>query len=296
MTSFNLQIIVKSLLNHTFCRYRENLTKEELIHLLNVIDYETIEDRHLVDDPVLYPYIHWNRITKMQAVRMAARNLEILKFIDLKKYQYTIREVFFLIKRDYNILFKYFNFDFKNLSHDDAYFLLCLGNKDFYNLVDINKYSFNFIEMINIIRAYKYERNVILDMNYLELKNYQITEILIMTGKDNLDLFDINVLSTLNWLDLLIYQPEFLSKCDFEKFLNGDPFNLVQLIVLFDKPDLSYLLEKIDLKTITPFGWEKLLIFNPEKFASLCDFKKLNESNWIVIESYSPQLSVYKNN
>ena len=268
MKAFDLKIIVKATINHIFCMYKEILTKDELIHFFDSIDYETIEDRYLSDDSRLFPYIRWDKITKMQAVRMAARNLEILKFVDLKKYNYKIKEVFFLIKRDFNILFKYFDFDFKNLSHDDAYFLLCLGNKEFYHLIDIKKYNFNFIEMIDIIRAYEYNRNVILDLNYSELKNYQITEILIVTGEGNLDLFDIDSLSTLNWLDLLVYQPGFISRCDFNKFIEGDIFNLIQLVVLFDKPDLTYLLDNVDLDDITPFGWEKLLIARPDKYTN----------------------------
>jgi hypothetical protein len=91
---------------------KEELTKDELIHIFNTIDYDKIEDRYLADDSRLYPYIKWDRIGKMQAVRMASRNLEILNFVDLKKHQYRIREIFFLIKRDFNILFKYFDFGF----------------------------------------------------------------------------------------------------------------------------------------------------------------------------------------
>jgi hypothetical protein len=292
--AFDLNTIVKAMLNYTFCMYKDNLTKEELLHLFDTIDYEAIEDRYLADDPRLFPYIHWDKITKMQAVRMAARNLDILNYVDLKKYQYRIREVFFLIKRDFNILFKYFNFDFENLTRDDAYFLLCLGSDKFYKMVDVKKYDFNFIEMINIIRAYSYNRSVITDLNYSELKNYQITEVLIMTGEESLDLFNLDDLNTLNWIDLLMYQPDFIYRCDFEKFIDGDPFNLVQLIVMFDKPDLTYLLDRIDLNKITPFGWEKLLISRPDKFANICDFKKLNEANWAVISHYSPELIIHK--
>lgn len=294
MKAFDYNIILKSMLNYTFCMYKDILGNEELMHLFKVIDYEKIEDRFLVDDSRLFPYIHWDKVGKMQAVRMATRNLEVLNYVDLKKHDYTIREVFFLIKRDFNILFKYFNFDFKNLSHDDAYFILCLGSKRFYDMLDLKKYNFSFIEMINIIRAYNYNKNVIMDMDYSELKSYQITEILIKTGEESLDLFDLDCLNTLNWLDLLMYQPDFLYHCDFDKFIDGDPFNLVQLVVLFDKPDLAYLLDRIDLKKITPFGWEKLLISNPKKFASVCDFSKLNEANWAVILYYSPQLISYK--
>lgn len=294
MKSSDLSTIKKSMVNFAFCEYRDAFTKDELLHLFDSIDYETIEDRYLVDDPKLYPYIRWDKLTKMQAIRMAARNLDILNYVDLKKYQYKIREIFFLIKRDYNILFKYFDFDFKSLSHDDAHFLLCIGSEEFYNMIDIKKYEFNFIEMINIIRAYGYNKKVIIDLDYFELKNYQITEILIMTGEENLNLFDLNMLSTLNWLDLLMYQPDFLKFCNLQKFIEGDPFNLIQLIVLFDKPDLSYLLNNINLNNITPFGWEKLLIANPDKFKNLCDYKKLNENNWSVISAYSPELLEYK--
>ena len=81
---------------------------------------------------------------------------------------------------------------------------------------------------------------------------------------------------------------------NFEKFIDGDPFNLVQLVVLFDTPDLTYLLDEIDIKKITPFGWEKLLISRPDKFSAICDFTKLNEANWAVILYYSPQLISYK--
>ena len=266
MKSSDFQLISSSMLNYMFCMNRVDLSEKELFHMFDSIDYGKIEDRFLSDDPLLYPYIHWDRLEKMQSVRIAARNLDVLNYIDLKRYKYSIREIFFLIKKDYNILFKYFNFDFKNLSNEDAYFLLCIGNDEFYNMIEIQKYKFNFIEMMNIIRAYKYKKNVIIDLNYSELKNYQITEILIATGEESLDLFDIKCLSTLNWLDLLSYQPNFLYICDFEIFLSGDPFNLVQLVILFDKPDLTYLIDEIDKNEITPFGWEKLREAKPETF------------------------------
>jgi hypothetical protein len=282
------------MLNYLFSMQWDTLTQEELVHVCNSLYYPGLEDRYLADNPKLYPYIKWDRLEKMQAVRVATRNLDLLKVIDLKKHQYRIREIFFLILRNHQILFEYFNFDFNNLNQDDAYFLLCLGKEDFLKMVDITKYNFNFIEAINILRAYNYKREVMLALDYENLKSYQIAEILIMTGEEYLDLFSLDCLNTLDWLKILMYQPDFLSRCDFEKFIAGDPFNLIQLIVLFDKPDLSYLLESIDLKKITPFGWEKLLIARPDKYASLCDFRKLNEANWAVISNYSPELLVFK--
>ena len=43
-----------------------------------------------------------------------------------------------------------------------------------------------------------------------------------MTGEESLDLFDTNELSTLNWLELLNHQPDFIELCDTNKFKKGD--------------------------------------------------------------------------
>lgn len=294
MKGQDFQIITRAMINHLFCMGRDTLSNEELRHVCENMYYPAIEDRYLANDPALYPYIKWDRLDKMQAIRVVTRNPDLLEKIDLKKYNYKVKEVFFFIQKDYKNLFKYFDFDFSNLNQDDAYFLLCFGKEEFLELIDIKKYKFSFIESFEIIKAYNFQREVVELLNYDELKSYQITEILIMTGDEFLDLFSLDVLTTLDWLKLLMYQPGFINNCDFEKFIEGDPFNLVQLIVLFEKPDLSYLLDKIDLKKITPFGWEKLLIYKPDKFAPICDFSKLNESNWAVLLEECPELLKYK--
>ena len=187
-----------------------------------------------------------------------------------------------------------FNFDFDKLSQDDAYFLLCLGEQSFWPMVDTNKYKFSFIEAFDIMKAYQFNRSVVTDLNYKVLKSYQIAEVFIITGEEFLDLFDTDVLTTLDWLNVLVYQPKFIYKCDFDKFLRGDPFNLIQLIVLFDSPDLSYLIDQIDKNKITAFGWERLLIGKPDRFKDICDYKKLNEANWLVISQEAPELLSYK--
>lgn len=223
-----------------------------------------------------------------------SRNKCLLSKIDLKKYTYKVKDIFFLLQNDYTLIFKFFDFDFNNLSQEDAYAIFCLGKDEFLNLIDITKYNFGFIEMMDIIRAYKYRREVIEKLKYTSLKNYQVTEILMNTGEESIDLFNLEILSTLNWLDLLSQQPDFIYCCDFDKFVHGDPFNLIQLVVLFDKPDLTYLIDKIDINDITPFGWEKLLIYKSDKFIDRCDFSKLNEGNWSEISIAKPELLVYK--
>ena len=294
MTTENVNIILQSLMVNYFCLNYKDLTEKELIHLNESINYDNIPDRIIADDDYLHPYINWKRISKMKAIRLVSKNFDLIEVIDLKQYDYKIREIFWFIQVDYTRLFKFFNFDFDKCNHEDVYLLLCLGEKYFEDLIDIESYNFSFLEMMDIIRAYKYQRHIILRLNYSKLKNYQFTEIISNTGIENLDLFDIDDLSTLNWIELLNYQPHFIEKCDFEKFKIGDVFNLIQLIVLFIEPDLSYLLDDVDKSQITAFGWEKLLICNPNKFADICDFSKLNEDNWSRIVIHQPELLVHK--
>ena len=294
MTSENLNIISNALMVNYFCSNFEELDSKELIHFGESIDYENIPDRLISDNDYLHPYIKWDRISKMKAIRLVSKNFELIDIINLKRYDYKIREIFWFIQFDYTRLFNLFNFNFNNCSHEDVYLLLCLGEKHFENFIKIEDFKFSFLETMDIIRAYKYQRHIMLRLNYSILKNYQFTEIISNTGEENLDLFDINELSTLNWIELLNHQPDFINKCDFDKFKSGDIFNLIQLIVLFSEPDLSYLLDDIDKKQITSFGWEKLLICNPVKFVDICDFSKLNEDNWSRIVIHQPELLVHK--
>jgi len=294
MQKQNFNIILQSLLTDFFCKNFSELSEKEIKHINKYIDYESVPDRIISDNLHLHKYIDWNRISKMKAIRLVSKNFDLTRYVNLKKYDYRIREIFWFIKTDYTRLFDFFNFDLKKCSHEDVYLLLCIGEDYFEKEICIEDHKFSFIEIMDIIRAYNYKRDIILRLDYSKLKNYQYTEILSVTGENNLDLFDIDNLSTLNWLELLNHQPDFITFCDTSKFTKGDLFNLVQLIILFEKPDLSFLLKEIDLNEISAFGWEKLLICNPNKFTDLCDFRKLNEDNWNRIVRYRPELIAYK--
>ena len=294
MEKQQLGIILQSILADFFCKNYSELSEKELRHINKYVDYDAMPDRVIADNEQLHSYIEWGRISKMKAIRLVSKNFDLTKYINLKKYDYKIREIFWFIKSDYTRLFEFFSIDFSKCSHEDTYLLLCLGEDYFEQRFNFQDYKFSFIETMDIIRAYKYRRDIILRLEYTKLKNYQYTEIFSNTGEENIDLFDIDELSTLNWLELLNYQPDFIEFCDTDKFKRGDLFNLVQLIILFEKPDLSYLLDGIDKDEISAFGWEKLLICSPEKFTDMCDFRKLNEDNWSRISKYRPELIPYK--
>jgi hypothetical protein len=287
-------IILHSLLADFFCKNFLELSEKELKHINKYVDYDSMPDRVLSDNAQLHPHINWDRISKMKAIRLVSKNFELTKYINLKKYDYKIKEIFWFIKTDYTRLFDFFTFDLAKCSQEDIYLLLCLGESYFEEIIDFSNYKFSFIESMDIIRAYKYKKEIILRLQYNKLKNYQYTEILSNTGEESIDLFDLEGLSTINWLELLNHQPDFLYLCDFDLFKRGDLFNLIQLVVLFEKPDLSYLINEIDTSEISAFGWEKLLICNPEKFTDMCDFRKLTEDNWNRIVKYRPELIPYK--
>jgi hypothetical protein len=287
-------IIFQSLLTDYFCNNFNDLSDKELSHINKYIDYEHVPDRILSDNYDIHKFITWDRIDKMKAIRLVSKNYDLLQYINLKNYDYKIREIFWFIETDYTRLLKFFNFDLEKCSHEDIYLLLCLGEIYFEERIKMEDFKFSFREIMDIVKAYKYRRDIILRLDYKKLKNYQYTEILSVTGSENLDLFDIGELSTLNWLELLNSQAEFIDICDIDKFKKGDLYNLVQLVILFEKPDLSYLIHQIDRSEISAFGWEKLLICNPEKFTDLCDFRKLNEDNWNKIITYRPELAAYK--
>lgn len=287
-------IILHSLLADFFCKNFLELTEKEMKHINKHVDYDSMPDRTLSDNIQLHPYINWNRISKMKAIRLVSKNFDLTKYINLKKYDYRIKEIFWFIKSDYTRLFEFFNFDLSKCSQEDVYLLLCLGEEYFEQRINLEDFKFSFIESMDIIRAYNYRKDIILRLQYDKLKSYQYTEILSNTGEESADLFDLEELSTINWLELLNHQPDFLYMCDFEKFKRGDLFNLVQLVILFEKPDLSYLIDEIDKDEISAFGWEKLLICSPERFTDMCDFRKLNEDNWSRIARYRPELIPYK--
>ena len=259
MNREKLQIISESVAKYHLSCYCEELDYKELNHFLSTPLCNCIPDGYLADNEDWHSKINWDVLDKMKLIRVATRNTNILHYVDLKSKDYKVKDVYNLLRIDYST-FELFNFDIDNLSHEDAYALLCLGKEIFREKINIQKYNFSFLEMRDIIRSFNYERDLILELNYKELKSYQVAEILSMTGEVNLDLFDLNVLTTLDWLDLLNYQPGFIKYCDFEKFKKGDPYNLIQLVILFLEPDLTYLMNDIDLNTISALGWEKLLI------------------------------------
>lgn len=270
-------------------------TEKQLKHICRLVDYAKVPDRYLSDNDYLHDFIEWDRIDKMQILRLTIRNLKLLDKhkVDFKKFDYKVKEIIYLLKSEPNYI-ESFNIDLNKISAKDASIILSLGKEYFLDKIKIENYRFSYKEVFEIATAYDYNSYVMHRLDLSLLKGYQIAKVIIATGKEFLISFDLDKLSTIDWLDLLKYRPEFIDKCNIDLFMMSDIFYLIELVTMFDEPDLSNLLFTRELREITPLGWEKLLIDNPDKYVEVCDFSKLNELNWFYIRMVRPELVVYK--
>ena len=289
-----ISISVDAFLVDMFCNHFKDLSKPILKPISDRIDYKLVPERVMVDYDDVRNVINWNKVEKMQLIRCFIRcldqDIDILDKIkpSIDKFDYKIKELVHLLARRPHYI-QHFPIDLDKISTSDAATILALGDNYFLNKIDFSKYKFNFNESMKIIQGYEYDRAVIEKVNYKSLKGYQISEILIHTGNRDLDILDILILTNIDWINLLEYQPHMLSLCDFDKFMSGDIFYSIKLCCMFDVPDLSYLVIDRDMDTISPFGWEKLLIEKPEKFLAHCNFNKLDDNNWKNIIKEYPQ-------
>lgn len=289
-----ISISVDAFLADMFCNHSSSLSNSILKHIANRIDYNLVPDRVMVDYDNVREVVNWNRVEKMQLIRCLIRcldqDIDILDKIkpSLERFDYKIKELVHLLARKPHYI-QHFPIDLDKISTSDTASILALGDDYFLNKINLSNHNFNFNESMKIIQGYNYNRDVIEKVNYKSLKGYQISEILIHTGSCNLDILDTLTLTNIDWLDLLEHQPSMLNLCDYDKFMNGDIFYSIKLCCMFEVPDLSYLVFNRDLKEITSFGWEKLLIEKPEKFLAHCNFNKLDDNNWKNIIKEYPQ-------
>lgn len=292
-------IITHAFLADMFCKHSDQLPTSILKHISKVIDYSLVPERLMVDDEKIRGLVKWGRVEKMQLIRCLIRSLDqdidlLDKIIpELNNFEYKVKELTHLLARRPRYI-EYFPIDLSRITTSEAATVLSLGDDYFLEKIDLSKYKFNFKESMNIIQGYNYKRDIIEQVNYKSLKGYQIGEIMIHTGNRDVDILDLSRLTNIDWVNLLERRPELLEHCDYSQFNRGDIFYSIKLCCMFETPDLSYLVTRRDMNTISPFGWEKLLIEKPEIFLAHCNFNKLDENNWKYILKEHPEFYVYK--
>jgi len=294
-----ISISAEAFLLDMFCKHSERLPHSVLKHIANVIDYDTVPDRTIAEKEELRDVVHWGKLEKMKLIRIFIRcldlDIDILDIIkpSLCKFDYKIKEMLHLLGRKPHYI-QYFPIDLNKITTSEAALLLSLGHDFFLGKIDFSKYNFNYRESMEIIQGYSYRRDIIEQVNYKSLKGSQISEILIKSGDRDLDILDISTLTNMDWINLLSSRPEVLKYCDYSKFTKGDIFYSIRLCCMFESPDLSHMIIDRDMSSISPFGWEKLMIEKPDIFLAHCDFSKLDENNWRSILDTHPSFIIYK--
>lgn len=280
----------KIILSNIILNEWNNLSIDELMALCQTTDCNLIPDRIIADNEEIHSIIDWCQMDRMKIIRLVIRNINILKFVDLSKYNYTTEEAKYLLKT-YPEVISHLNINLKEANKKDVYEILLLGVTDVVDKIDINKYSFNFIEIFEIIKAFNYNDFIMKQINLDELKDYQMVDIILNADEKYIEILNLDKLTAKKWLEILEKKPELLKYCDKNKFKQSDIFNSVELICLFKDEYLNYLIKDRDYKEeLSAYGWEMLLICKPDDFIDLCCMEKLNNSTWKTILFHQPQL------
>jgi hypothetical protein len=294
-----ISISTNAFLSDMLCNHWETLPLSVLRHISRVVDYESIPDRVVADNERVRDIIRWDRLDKMKLIRILIRcidqNVNDLEKIkkSLQQYEYRVKDLTFLFMRRPEFI-EFFPIDLNEVDTVDAAMLLSFGSNYFLDKIDLSRHNFNFRESMNIVKAYNFDRNILENVNYKSLKGYQVSEILVNTGERDLDILDISTLTNIDWINLLEVRPEMLKYCNYSKFMSGDIYYSIKLCCMFDSPDLSHLILDRGVDSISPLGWEILLIEKPEIFLAHCNFSKLDDSNWNYILKSRPELISFK--
>jgi len=287
-------IIIQAFLSKIISDEWTELKREELRHMCQYVDYNKIPDRIIANNEDMHDMIPWDNMDRMKIVRVVARNAKIADYVDLAKYNYSIREVKNMLRIQPFLLDK-INVDLNKVGHEDAFSLLTIGVEEISNRIDIKKYDFTAKETYEIIEFNSFISNVVREFDLKKLKDYHICDIIINTGDEFFDILNLNNLTARKWLEILQVRPELFSYCDLKKFQQSDIYNSVELICLFPDEELDFLIQDRNYREeLSALGWEKIIICKPNEYIDLCSYWKLNETNWKNITRYHPQLITYK--
>lgn len=284
------KLIVQSFIDRIISNEWEEPTHPELCHICKFVDYDKIPDRVIADNEFLYDIIPWDKVDRMKVLRLVARGSNVINFVDLSKYNYTIREVRNTIKIRPNIIHS-LNIDLTKLNQRDVFIALTIGLPQITNCINTHNYKFTPKEVYEIIEANNFPSKLTRSFDLSKLQDYHISDIIINTGYEFLDVLNINKLTARKWLDILHVRTDFIDLCNLEKFKESDIYNSVELICMFPDRDFNFLIKNRNYKDdVSPFGWYKLLMSRPHDFLEICSFDKLNKSYWLDILRHHPYL------
>jgi len=286
------RIFILALITNAVNYKWEQLSDAVLSHYISSISYSRISDRLIVNEERIRKHIVWNEFDRLQLIRLIAQDTSILSLVDISKYTYSLREIHFVIKNHPNLIDQ-FNIKLDAVDKNEVKTVMCMGIDSLIDTFDLKKYPFKGKDIFDIIKKHNYSKRILKNINVEKLENYHIAEIVAKGDDGVIDLMDLNKLSAKNWLEILTSKPYLFNMCDLNKFLTCDIFNTIKLVIMFKSQKIEYLLEKRGYDRISAFGWEKLLIADPDTYLPKCDLNKLNKRHWSNIIQFHPNLINY---
>lgn len=269
------------------------LTSDDIKRLLAFADLDLVPDRVIMMNEAYQNNLDWNSLSNSKISRLISMFLDIgdidfiLSNVELKKKDFSIREVQWCLYRKPELT-ELFRIDLKRLSKHDAYKLLKMGHAYFADRINIQRYRFNTTEIYNIVKAYDFDRRVMMLVKSHQLEGFHISEALIQTGKENIGLLKLEKMNASHWVNVLERRRTLFDLCDLNIFMKEDVFHSIKLMSLFPTVDLHDYI-KNNLQAIGDKGWEILLIHFPD-YAQLCDVNQLYAGTWNKILDQQPLL------
>lgn len=287
------EVVALSISNRVLIYENEYLSPEEIISLIKRTDINSIPDDLLSLSDNIHPYIDWNKIQKQKLLRLLVRCSKIKNFVDLNRFNYTFKEISYCIKMHPELIHE-FGFDLGKLEKNEIVELLKTGREYFIDHIKFDPNIFSATEAFFILKSFEFNPSLMEKLNIfnIPLNPQYLRDIIIHTGKEYIERFDLKILEPIDWINVLRSDKELIIYCDNTVFNRGDIFYLIEFVILF--PEYRYMINDLNKEQITTLGWEKLLIKFGEDIVDLCDFSIITEVSWNKILSYKPGLHVYK--
>ncbi len=286
-------IISTALINRTLIFDLEKLTSDQISFLAKKADINRIPDDLLCLCEELHPVIDWSKFDKFKIIRMISRNKNIAKFVDLKSYNFSIKELIPCLKINPQFIHD-FNLRVEDFTKNDIVDLLKTGCEYFIETIEFNSEIFTSTEAFLIVRSFDFNPAFMEKLKIFEkkLNSQYLREIIIKTGVEFIDKIDLTILEPVDWIAILKSNKNLLSYCNHDIFKRGDVFFLIEFILLF--PEFKEWINETNKVKITSLGWEKLLVKFGDEMVDLCDFSIITEVSWCKIKNEQPNLIVHK--
>lgn len=291
------QVAAEAISYFNINKYLNAFSEAEIISLCKHADPDVFNDISVADNITVQENFRWEKVRPKRLSRMMARAIDLgfmhlLDRINLSGMKIPIRDLRSLLRRLPEIVER-FNIDLKKVSDTEAHMLLELGKPYFMENINVRDRKFTISQQFDICRAYDFQRSALSLFNCKNFDGFQTKEIAKHTADENIDLVDMNNMKLVDWLDLLIDQPDMYKHCNILNYKNDPISHLISMAVMSNDDQVYSLVKSKDLDEVSPFGWEKLMSHRPEMFKDVCDYRKMDALNKRNVLASHPKLTEF---